>query len=587
MKKNILFAIILSAAGITGWAQTDTTINKNVVVVREYNPTISDANKINLVPEIQKPEIKTPTFSYSFFTHPLQTNFEIIPLTPASLSAEPNRDYDQNYITLGGGNYTSLFGELFYNAFHSDKHSLSFLASNRSSFGKVKLQDGSKNDATFVKNNLLLSYKHQFWGTYLKANIGFSNHNYRYYGYQTINMDTSMTYYALNDTNHIAINNSDIPSTKNPGYASFKANFVFATNPSIYDETAYNAELYYDHFYTRMDLKEDVIGLKGFFEKPVGDNLAGGALHILYGTYNVPDTALYKGFNNFTFIDFSPYFKMNRNTWNLKLGINAFFNIQKDNTDYRVTPDIDFNFNLIEKLFTAHLMASGNYQLNDYRNSIQMNPYMTPELNVMPMQIPLSLEAGLTGQLTPKIVFNGSVNFSIVKDNPFYINEFYIDDTAQVHSVAYSNQFVATYDDMNVLTVKAALDYAGNDRYSFGVSGAYYNYALDNLEYAWNLPDYEIKVYGSFVPYRNINVHVDFTTISKRDALIQDAIGSGVTDRTELKAVYDLSFSGEYQYNNRLSASLNLNNVLSSNYYRWNGYPSFGFNLLAGVKYKF
>ncbi|MFC0875159.1 hypothetical protein ACE01N_01125 [Saccharicrinis sp. FJH2] len=587
MKKNIIIAIIISATGLSASAQTDTTINKNVVVVREYNPTISDANKINLIPEIQKPEIKTPTFSYSFFTHPLETSFEIIPLTPATLSSEPRRDYDQNYISLGGGNYSSLFGELFYNAFHSDKHSLSFFANNRSSFGKVKMEDGSKNDATFVKNNLLLAYKHQFWGTYLTANLGFSNHNYRYFGYQTIKPD-SVSYMALNDTNNVVLNQADItyPNQK-PGYASFKANFVFATNPSIYDETAYKAELYYDHFFTRMDFKEDLIGLKGFFEKPVGDNLAGGALDVQYGMYNVPDTALYKDFNNFTYIDFSPYFKLNRNTWNLKLGLNAFFNIQKDKTDYLVTPDIDFNFNLIEKLFTAHLMAGGNYRLNDYRNSIQINPYMTPELNVMPTQIPLSLEAGLTGQLTPKIVFNGSVNFSIVKNNPFYINEFYITDTSQVSSVAYSNQFTAVYDDMNVLTVKAAIDYAGNDRYSFGASGAYYNYALDNLEYAWHLPDYEIKVYGSFVPYRNVTVNVDFTTISKREALTQDAIGSGVTERTQLKAVYDLSLSGEYQYNNRLSASLNLNNILSSNYYYWNGYPSFGFNVLAGVKYRF
>ncbi|MFB6319814.1 hypothetical protein [Saccharicrinis sp. FJH54] len=584
MKRNIIFALLISAAGFTTWAQTDTTINKNVVVVREYNPTISDANKINLIPEIQKPEIKTPSFSYSFFTHPLETSFEIIPLTPASLASEPKRDYDQNYITLGGGNYSSLFGELFYNAFHSDKHSLSFLASNRSSFGKVKLQDGSKNDATFVKNNLLLSYKHQFWGTYLKADIGFSNHNYRYYGYQTINMDTSMTYYALNDTNNVAINNRDIHGTTKPGYASFKANFVFATNPSIYDETAYKAVLYYDHFFTRMDMKEDVIGLKGFFEKPVGDNLVGGALHAQYGMYNVPDTALFLDFNNFTFIDFSPYYKLNRNTWNLKLGLNAFFNINKEKTDYLVTPDIDFNFNLIEKLFTAHLMASGNYRLNDYRNSVQMNPFMTPELNVMPTKIPLSLEAGLTGQLTPKIVFNGSVNFSIVKNNPFYINKFYRDSVNQFTSDAYANQFTAIYDDMNVLTVKAAIDYAGNDRYSFGVSGAYYNYAMDNLENAWHLPDYEIKVYGSFIPYRNVNVNVDFTTFSKRKTLIQDGL---ITATNDLKAVYDLSLSGEYQYNNRLSASLNLNNILSSNYYYWNGYPSFGFNVLVGVKYKF
>ena len=585
MKQLAIILFSLLTIGSTVLAQRDTSINKDVVVVREYNPTISDANKINLIPEIKKPDVINETFNYSFFARPLQTDFSIIPLTPATLAPEPKRKYDQNYITAGLGNYSSLFGELYYNAFQSDKHSLVFKATNNSAFGNVKLQDNSKEDASFVKNNIDLTYKRQFWGSYLKANLNFSNYNYRYYGYQTLRMDSVGSYYAFNDTNNVSIKNSDIHGTDKPGYASFKANFLLASNPTIYDEMAYKAELSYDHFFTRIGLSKDVIGLAGFFENPLGDNMIGGDLYLKFGMYNTPsDTIKNWEFANFTAIAFSPYFKIKRQSWDLKLGINTFFTFEKDNNDYLVTPDIEFNFNLIENLFTAQILASGDYKLNDYRSIVAQNPFISPELNVSPTQVPLILQASLKGQLTPKIVFNGGVKFAIVENNPFFVNAFYKDSISQASTSTYTNQFIAEYDDMNVLTVEAALDYAGNEKYGFGLSGAYYNYSPDNLENVYHLPEYILKLYGRFVPYKNIIVNGSFTTIGKRDALVADGL---VTAIDELKPVYDLSFTGEYRYNNRISGFVNLNNILASKYYNWNGYPSFGFNMMVGAKYKF
>ncbi|GBL34846.1 hypothetical protein EMGBS15_04410 [Filimonas sp.] len=46
-------------------------------------------------------------------------------------------------------------------------------------------------------------------------------------------------------------------------------------------------------------------------------------------------------------------------------------------------------------------------------------------------------------------------------------------------------------------------------------------------------------------------------------------------------------FSGRYTFLKNWQATLDINNLLGSNYQRWYGYPMYGANLLAGVNYSF
>ena len=65
MKQNIkplhiaLFSAALLAGAATAEAQTqpkDSTLNRTVVVENDYDPQIMDANKINLLPDIEEPK---------------------------------------------------------------------------------------------------------------------------------------------------------------------------------------------------------------------------------------------------------------------------------------------------------------------------------------------------------------------------------------------------------------------------------------------------------------------------------------------------------------------------------------------------
>ena len=52
----------------------------------------------------------------------------------------------------------------------------------------------------------------------------------------------------------------------------------------------------------------------------------------------------------------------------------------------------------------------------------------------------------------------------------------------------------------------------------------------------------------------------------------------------KLQDAADISLGVEYELNKKWALWIDLNNIANSRYQRWNQYPSFGFNFIAGVR---
>jgi len=53
------------------------------------------------------------------------------------------------------------------------------------------------------------------------------------------------------------------------------------------------------------------------------------------------------------------------------------------------------------------------------------------------------------------------------------------------------------------------------------------------------------------------------------------------------KGILDLGLAVDYNLNKKWTLWIDLNNIANTRYQRWNGYTSFGFNFLLGIKFKF
>ena len=57
-------------------------------------------------------------------------------------------------------------------------------------------------------------------------------------------------------------------------------------------------------------------------------------------------------------------------------------------------------------------------------------------------------------------------------------------------------------------------------------------------------------------------------------------------DAVNTGTLFDLNLGAAYQVNDKLGVFVDLNNVTNQKFQRWNNYPNFGFNMMAGFTLK-
>ena len=70
MKRRFLLASVCVFMGTLTYAQNDTVTNRVVIVENEYNPTIMDASKLNVLPQIEEPSVPKSVIDYATVVRP-------------------------------------------------------------------------------------------------------------------------------------------------------------------------------------------------------------------------------------------------------------------------------------------------------------------------------------------------------------------------------------------------------------------------------------------------------------------------------------------------------------------------------------
>lgn len=564
-------------------AQNDTTVNKNVIVVREYNPTIADAYKINSNPSIEEAETYSEKFNYNVFATPMQTEFILNPLDTPPLRKERTNQTKQSYVRAGLGNYTSFLTDVYYDAFNTQEHNLDFYFLQHSSFGKIKLEDGEKVKAPIHKTQFQTNYYKSYKRSQINTSINYERVGYRNYGFQSINDSTNYTRTFSPDTANILSGTGEkFGKKRDLSYSDFNFKLVYQSIPEKKLHTDYSVGIDFSNFSTKEKTSENSLKVGGHFITPADDVFFGATGELAYyfpKTNNTDTIANDYLFTNQLLAQFGPFVRIEGKTWNLNLGFKAFSLFEKNkDTEFAISPNIMFEFDLIPQVFKAYIKADGDYQPNSIKAITKENPYVSNDLFVIPTIKPLIISGGLDGYFTPTLVFNAEAKFSIIKDQYFFINESYISSTS---GFDFSNRFNVLYSDGNILKISGGLNYTGNKTYSAAIQGCYYNYNFDNLSKAWYMPEYTIALSGKYNLTDEIHLSGEATYQGKRYAPIPNA------SVELLDGMLDLNIMGEYDYTKNISFFGRLHNIAAQNYQRWYGYPSQGFNVLFGGILKF
>jgi outer membrane receptor protein involved in Fe transport len=189
---------------------------------------------------------------------------------------------------------------------------------------------------------------------------------------------------------------------------------------------------------------------------------------------------------------------------------------------------------------------------------------------------------GLKGTLSKRIGFNVSASFGNIKDKALFI-------TDTVHSAG--NRFAVIYDTVNVATVEGALYYQLQEKIKIDLIGRYFSYNALSNTYAWNLPQLQFILRGSYNLYDKFIFTLDLNMEGGRRALVY-AKEENVTEENnqlakKLGFIADANLGVEYRYNKRVSAFVNVNNLAAQRYKRWYNYPVQGLQFMGGVTFRF
>lgn len=541
--------ILLLMILFTGFSQE--RIKKEVRVVQPYDPKLSDAFKINLLPSIEDTVQLSPDFVYETAPRPYSSEYSVKPIKAARLLADPLTRLYGSYLKLGIGNYLTPLAELSINKKRSKDYSLGVYARHISSNGKVKLKNDEKVFAGYGNNELDLYGKRIYDNSVFSISTGINDQSIYYYGYDP----------AIGDT---------ILEKENIKQNFLNLNVQLEYHSSYVDSghLNYNIQVKYNYFADKFSYTENNVLAYGEFSVFRENTLLGIDLSYNY----INETGIVAARKN-DIIQVSPWFKKKTGEWDLKGGLDILFDVVNDEISTHFYPHARLQFNVAEHIFNAYFSISGKLEVNNFQKIAWENPYIKSGLQVKNSNHKLNIYGGFIGNISTSLSYGLRVTYKLVDDMYFYMN-----DTSD----NLGNQFYTEYDDVQLTTVYGEIMTRPIDQLSLTISGSYYKYTMASQERPWHKPAWDLTVSARYNLRDKILVNADIIGSGKRYVKSYDLFGA---NESSLNGIIDINFGMEYRYTKNLSAFLRFYNLTSSRYQKWNQYPGHGFTIMGGITY--
>jgi len=546
MKYSFLVIIIFMVLPNTVYSQGE--MEREVRVVKPYNPTLRDAEKINLMPEFNDTLSFQTSFDYGISPKKFSSSFRVRPIRPAKMIGLPLDRLYKSQLTLGFGNYVTPFAELTVNQLRNRRSALGLYIKHHSSSGKIKRNDDIKVDAPFSNNELHLYSRHLFRDAALETGIAG--------GYD------ASTYYGANPMIDTIIEKDDNRQKVYTVGANVK---YYSTHPdSAHLDYSIGADYYYleDH----ADFHEHGLNLDASVGKVVGDWYG----RIDFGVNHYTRSEKIDSTNN-TLIRIKPVFSKATDEWRFSVGLNSVLDTRNGMTELTLYPIAMFQFNIVKNVLIPYMGVTGDKQASTYRELLKVNPFIVPGFIAENEDHAIIGYAGIKGRYSSKMSFDLGFSYSRV----LYLHSFVSDElfTNPRHL------FTVQYDDVDVMKGKAEIIWNHNEKLNFILRGTYFNYS----EEVYHRPDYEIKLGSSYNLRDKILVSADLFLIGNRKVFYKEDENTELTK--ELKPYFDGNLRLEYRYTKLLSFFVNMNNFTASRYNIWYEYPAQRFQFMAGFSY--
>jgi len=566
MKHILLVCSVFMSANIFGQVVVDVTGTR--VVEKAY--------RISLNPRIVDTVIPTPIIEYPLLQLKHETDTEVSMITPATISTKEHLSQLYNsYLKLGIGTEFMPLGEYYFDAKRSKKFIYGAHVKHLSSFGDIKGYAPAQFDRTGV--DLYGGINERRYS--LRGDVHYKNQGFHYYGHP-LTMDTLIADSIAQRYSDFGVGGSFSSHKRD----SANLNYTIGMNYNNFASKKPEAEPLRD-----WRAKENYFGITSSAWYKYGNETFAADLNIRYNgyKYGIEDsllTPLDSGLvNNNTMVNLHPTATTHLfdDKFLARFGGDIVFNGHNGGTKVYIYPDVEIKYSMFNDIFIPYVGLGGGMKQVSYKSLTGENEFILSNIQLQ-NESELNVYGGIKGTLSKRISFNVGAKFCKGKNKALFV-------TDTTYSVG--NMFAPIYDTMTVGTIEGSISYQHSNKLKIDAIGRYNSYSLYHNSYAWNLPQLQFIVRGSYNLFDKFIFNLDVDLEQGRKALVYaDAPGIEEENGQYFKTqdfIVDANLGVEYRYNKRISAFVQLNNFASQQYMRWYNAPVQQFQALGGVTFRF
>lgn len=528
--------------------RTDTTIKGTTLdVYQVYQPELKPIVKPELSPTLP-PVVKEPTpQQYDVPQQTLNYSYRSMPLRPLALGKDTGALPAQNYALLGGGNLSTILTELGLGSLHGANW-------NAAVQGRYLRQDGALEAQVYRSFFLRGTGSYKTETHLLDAGLNVSRNVFGRYGY-----DHDVLNYKLDDV-RMVYSAADIMlglQNRQPGIWGIEYHPTIGIG--AFDATQGH---------------ETTLNISLPVRKQIDSSLSLQiALNAALAWTTIGNVS---GSNNI--VQFAPALHFRRGGFSAHVGIYPTLgrvspiDSFRENPPVQLLPDIHAAYHLLDN----KLSFSAGWQAQRLQNTLQQltrsNPYLMPDSNARVQTLRKEIFAAGNLAIGQHMNVWGRIARQRFELLPLFVTKYGSD----------GKDFVLLSDYVTAFVWGGGIRYAIGDDFSLGAEGLWYNYYEQGFySHPYGEPAVRLKGDAKWQITEGLLLTTYAEVLDKiwgRNAAGQDV---------EHRGVFDLGAAGEYSFVSRFSVFLRADNLLGRKNERWLGYPSFGFNIYGGLRFRF
>lgn len=563
--KSLIISILFVCVAFVANAQQH---NEQVTVEGSYRPQIKRSERLTKNPEMPKNDFNIPTYKAEAKDFSYGYNMELETMSALNYKAEYGVESKNNFLKAGLG--TRLSPVFLFRHYSDISRTMSLGVGVRHFSSWLNLSDYKK--SSFMNNGFNLMTVNKFKSGQLRAFADYKYDMYHLRAYDDVENPNGRNIHSLNIGAKWLANGTSYRSFYDELGADYRATWIMGGTVEHQLNALFHIA-YSDNWISDKNV----------------DDLQTITTDVEFNFNSIDQSQI--------LIAVNPHFAMSGDFYHLHLGARVDF---KTGGNVSVYPDVTGSVFILDNMFEFYAKFGGRSKINTFADIVAENPFVTTNFDKFGEfgyeKTSFEFQGGLKARVANNIDAHLGVRYRTIKNSVFYApdRDFYA--SYEEDAVVYHLQaFDLVFNNYNVVNFLADVRWKAMEKLDIAAELSINSYTMKpsadimpadptetNLyDKAWYKPSFTMTLRGDYELNETWKFNSAMTLLGKRWAVNPRG------EAEQMKPAVDFQVGADYRIQKDLAAFAEVHNVFHQKYQLFYNYPSAGFELFVGLKYKF